>query len=160
MITSMQQIMELESYKTLEFFGTRAIVSIIAGLIIGIERTMSSHPAGIKTLVFVSLGSCMFATLSFYLHVMYPATDPTRILGQIITGIGFLGAGVIFHQNSIKVSGLTSASIIWVACSLGIIAGSGLFLVPIFAAGTIVLITYLLRRLERAIEPKDDTTKE
>lgn len=140
------------------YFGVRAFVALVAGLIIGIERTLSNHAAGIKTLVFVSFGSCMFATLSFYLRDMYPSTDPTRILGQIITGVGFLGAGVIFQQNT-RISGLTSAAMIWTAAALGTIAGCGLFMVPIFASITVVAITIVLKRVEKFIEQfekKDD----
>ena len=141
----------MTTFETMEFFGIRDAVALIAGLIIGIERTMSGHSAGIKTLVFVSIGSCLFSSLSFYLHDIYASTDPTRIIGQEITGIGFLGAGVIFY-NQTKLNGLTSAAMIWVVCSLGIIAGAGLIIVPILASVTLVVVTFGLKRFERFVE--------
>lgn len=145
------------TFTLMKFFGTRAAVAILAGFIIGIERTLSNHAAGIKTIVFVSLGSCLFSSLSFYLHdFLYPQTDPTRIIGQIITGVGFLCGGVIFlnnHDN--KISGLTSSAMIWSACALGTIAGTGLFFIPLFASVTMVAIVYLLKKIEKKLERFD-----
>lgn len=137
----------------LEFFALRSLCALMAGLILGIERTLSLHAAGIKTLAFVAMGSGMFASLSFYLYEIYPHTDPTRIIGQIVTGIGFLGAGVIFKSGA-KVEGLTSSAMIWAACALGTIAGTGLYLVSIFAAITVVCITLFLRKFEKFVEEK------
>ena len=149
----------MTTFETMEFFGIRNAVALIAGLIIGIERTISGHSAGIKTLVFVSIGSCLFASMSFYLHDLYPSTDPTRIIGQEITGIGFLGAGVIFY-NKLKLNGLTSAAMIWCVCSLGIIAGSGLIIIPIFASITLVIVALALKRFEKFIEKFEKTPHE
>jgi putative Mg2+ transporter-C (MgtC) family protein len=144
------------SFVIMKFFGVRALVAIIAGLIIGIERTLSNHAAGIKTIVFVSLGSCLFSSLSFYLHDIYPQTDPTRIIGQIITGVGFLCGGVIFlNMQDNKISGLTSSAMIWSACALGTMAGTGLFFIPLFASITMVVIVFILKKIEKAIEKFD-----
>ena len=137
------------------FFGTRALVAVLAGIIIGVERSITLHPAGIKTIVLVSLGSSMFTSLAFYLHEIYPTSDPNRIIGQIITGIGFLCAGVIFRERG-KVGGLTSSTMVWSSAALGTIAGSGLVLVPIFGAITIVCVTLLTRRIEKFIQDKEN----
>ena len=134
------------------FFGIRAFFALIAGLIMGIERTISGHSAGVKTLVLVSVGSSMFASLSFYMYSLYPHTDPTRIIGQIITGVGFLGAGVIFQKSNTKISGLTSSAMIWMACALGTIAGSGLFVIPVCASITLVIVIICLKKLEKFLE--------
>jgi putative Mg2+ transporter-C (MgtC) family protein len=144
----------ITTFGIMKFFGIRACVAIITGFIIGIERTLSNHAAGIKTIVFVSLGSCLFSSLSFYLHLLYPQTDPTRIIGQIITGIGFLGAGVIFLNQS-KISGLTSSAMIWSACALGTMAGAGLFVVPFFASVTMVIILFILKKVEKFFDRFD-----
>jgi putative Mg2+ transporter-C (MgtC) family protein len=136
------------------FFGTRALVSIVAGIIIGLERSITLHPAGIKTIVLVSLGSSMFTSLAFYLYEIYPSSDPNRIIGQIITGIGFLCAGVIFRESG-KIGGLTSSAMIWTSAALGTIAGSGLILVPIFGSLTIVSITTITRKIENFIRDKN-----
>lgn len=143
----------------MKFFGLRAFVAILTGFIIGIERTLSNHAAGIKTIVFVSLGSCLFSSLSFYLYELYPQTDPTRMIGQIISGVGFLCAGVIFlNKDQLQIVGLTSAALIWVSCALGVIAGTGLILVPICAAITIVIIILILKKIERYFD--DNKLKE
>lgn len=152
----------LTTFGIMKFFGIRAAVAIITGFIIGIERTLSNHAAGIKTIVLVSLGSCLFSSLSFYLHLLYPTSDPTRILGQIITGIGFLGAGVIFmSQTQSKLLGLTSSAMIWTSCALGTMAGAGLYVVPFFASITIVAVVIILKKVEEFIDkhdpPKDGT---
>ena len=121
----------LDSHPEIIFFGTRILVSLLVGLIIGIERSLNNHYAGIKTLVFVCIGSCLFASLSFYLtDNIYPDADPTRIIGQIVTGIGFLGAGTIVFNND-KVRGLTSSAMIWTVCSLGVLVGTGFFILLI-----------------------------
>jgi len=136
------------------FFGIRIFISLIIGLIVGIERTINNHYAGIKTLVFVSIGSCLFASLSFYLKDIYPGSDPTRIIGQIVTGIGFLGAGTIVYNND-KVKGLTSSAVIWTVCSLGVLVGSGLFLVPIATSILLVIIMSILKWIEKKLERFD-----
>lgn len=147
----------MSEFDIMVFFGIRALVALIAGFILGIERSLSNHYVGVKAIVFVCIGSCLFASLSFYLYSIYPHTDPTRIIGQAITGIGFLGA--VLHNNTPKVSGLTSSAIIWTACGVGLMAGSGLFWVPIFAAITLVIITIGLKKLEKFLEKyeKDNT---
>jgi putative Mg2+ transporter-C (MgtC) family protein len=136
------------------YFGIRALVAIVAGFLVGLERTMSGHEAGIKTLVFVSLGSCIYSSLGFYLGAINPAIDPTRVIGQIVTGVGFLGAGVIVRTQA-KVSGLTTAAIIWMTCSLGAAAGAGFIAVPMFAAVTYLVIVFLLKRIERFLQKID-----
>jgi putative Mg2+ transporter-C (MgtC) family protein len=138
------------------FFGKRAGIAILAGLIMGIERTLSGHSAGIKTLVFVSLGSSIYTSLSFYIVDIYQNIDPSRILGQVVTGIGFIGAGVIF-QNDKKISGLTSAAMVWVACSLGMVSGTGLFWVPIFASITLVIIMILLKKFDKLLDKSENS---
>ena len=145
----------MTEFETLWFFGSRGLVAMIAGIIMGIEREKGGKSAGIKTIVFVSLGSSMFAASSFYLKMIYPEIDPTRIIGQIITGIGFLGAGVIIKNDS-KISGLTSSAIIWIACAAGTLAGCGLVFVPIFAALTFIILIYLLRKFENSLDHKDN----
>src|SRR3972149_1881847 len=97
-----------DSFDTCLFFAIRAIPALIAGLILGTERSLT-YPTwvGIKTIVSVSLGSCLFSTLGFYLNSKFPELDATRIIPAIVTGVGFLGAGAIFHKED-KVSGLSS----------------------------------------------------
>lgn len=148
----------MTEFEAICFFGYRGVVAMIAGLIMGIERERGGHSAGIKTIVLVSLGSSMFAASSFYLKALYPGSDPTRIIGQIITGVGFLGAGVIMKNDS-RISGLTSSAVIWMACAAGTLAGIGLIFAPIFAALTFIIIMYFMRRFESTLDGKNETNK-
>ena len=125
----------------------RLIVAMILGMLIGIEREYHGHPAGVRTMAMVSLGSCTFTAAGLYIlpgHV----TDPTRIAAQVVTGIGFLGAGAIFRADA-GVRGLATAAAVWVVAALGMTVGFGLLLLA--AGGTeIVLIGLtLVRPLEQ-----------
>jgi putative Mg2+ transporter-C (MgtC) family protein len=144
----------INEYDTAIYFGVRSLIAVLAGFFIGLERTMSGHEAGIKTLVFVSLGSCIYSSLGFYLADISINIDPTRVIGQIVTGVGFLGAGVIVRTQA-KVSGLTTAAIIWMTCSLGAAAGAGLIAVPICASITYLIIVFALKRIETFLHKMD-----
>jgi putative Mg2+ transporter-C (MgtC) family protein len=99
-----------------------AVVAVVCGLLVGGERQRREKPAGLRTLALVCLGSAVFTMLSF----AFTSTtgDSGRVAAQIVTGIGFLGAGVILHGRRI-VSGVTTAAIIWVAAAIGMAAGAG-----------------------------------
>lgn len=99
----------------------KAIISLIAGLILGFEREMKDKSAGLKTITVITLGSTLFSILSYKLS---GTGDPTRIASYIVSGIGFLGAGVIF-KNGFNVYGLTTAGIIWIASAIGMAIGFG-----------------------------------
>jgi putative Mg2+ transporter-C (MgtC) family protein len=99
-----------------------ALVSVVCGLLIGGERQRREKPAGLRTLSMVCLGAATFTMLSF---VFTSNTgDSGRVAAQIVTGIGFLGAGVILHNRRI-VSGVTTAAIIWVTAAIGMAVGAG-----------------------------------
>ena len=99
-----------------------AILAIICGLLIGGERQRREKPAGLRTLSMVCLGAAVFTMLSF--NFTTTTGDSGRVAAQIVTGIGFLGAGVILHNRRI-VSGVTKAAIIWVAAAIGMAVGAG-----------------------------------
>jgi putative Mg2+ transporter-C (MgtC) family protein len=109
----------------------------------------------------VGVGACMFTALGLE-PVFGSRTDPTRIAAQIVTGVGFLGAGAILHQGS-EVKGLTSAASIWVVASIGMAVGFGFYAVSIFATvlvlGTLVLIRPLEARLFRRAKARKDAGK-
>lgn len=93
------------------------------GFLIGLERQLRGHYAGLRTNALVCLGSCAFVALS----MNYPNSDPTRVMSQVCTGLGFLGAGVIL-KDGLKIHGLTTAATVWVAGSVGCICGTGRYL--------------------------------
>lgn len=110
---------------TLTTFGLRLLAAVLAGGFIGLERQRSRKSAGTRTNTLVAIGACMYVLISVSLSG-HEGTDPSRIIGQIVTGIGFLGAGVIIHHKG-SVQGLTTAATVWCSAALGSLAGLGLF---------------------------------
>jgi putative Mg2+ transporter-C (MgtC) family protein len=98
-------------------------VSLLAGAIIGAEREYRSKNAGFRTIILITLGSTLFTIISY---IMAGSYDPARIAANIITGIGFLGAGAIFKEG-VTVKGLTTAAVIWVSAAIGMAIGIGLY---------------------------------
>lgn len=120
----------------------RVILACLLGCIIGWERERHRHivSAGIRTYGAIALGSCVFGVLSYYVSM----TDPSRIAAQVVTGIGFLGGGIIFRQGD-YVSGLTTAATLWATAAIGLAVAFGLY----FFAFLITLLIYLLLYLPR-----------
>ena len=108
-----------EHFELLDIY--KAVISLIAGLILGFEREMKDKSAGLKTITIICLGSTLFSIISYKLA---GNGDPTRIASYIVSGIGFLGAGVIFKEG-FNVYGLTTAGIIWIAAAIGMSIGFG-----------------------------------
>lgn len=134
----------------------KLIIALLLGLAVGIEREFVGKEAGTKTYSLVSLGAALFTILSF--DPNFP--DPSRIISQIITGIGFIGAGlIIFHEN--KVHGLTTAAGLWVMAGVGIAVGMGYYLTAGASVALILFILYALRkiRLEEYIHRISDRHK-
>lgn len=125
----------------------RIILATVLSSIIGIEREYHQKPAGLRTNVMVGLGSCLFTLVSIRAADIFPqltAIDPTRIAAQIVTGIGFLGAGtILFEKDRSSVIGLTTAATLWVVAAVGTAIGMGLYVEAI--VGTLmVFFTFLV----------------
>jgi putative Mg2+ transporter-C (MgtC) family protein len=118
----------------------RIFVALLIGATIGIEREYRGHAAGVRTLAMVSVGSCLFSAIGIY---AFPGhlTDPTRIAAQVVTGVGFLGAGAIFRAED-GVKGLTTAATVWVVAALGMAVGFSLYLIA--AAGVVIVLVGLI----------------
>lgn len=134
----------------------RLLVAAALGAGLGLEREMHGHPAGMRTHMLVSLGSAIFTILSIYGfgHVSGgAATDPSRIAAQVVTGIGFLGAGAIVKFGP-NIRGLTTAGSLWVVASVGIAAGAGAYFVAVagmlIAALALWPLHVLVQKLELA----------
>src|SRR6185312_13359776 len=97
--------------------GLRILIALVLGLALGTERETQGHPAGMRTMALISAGACMF-TVAGLEPAFGTRTDPTRIAAQIVTGVGFIGAGAILRQGN-DIRGLTTAASIWVAAALG-----------------------------------------
>ena len=138
----------------MSFILPKILVSTVCGLIIGYDREIKQKVAGIRTNILICVGCTILTSISFYLAKLNPMIDPTRIIGQIITGIGFLGAGVIMKHDD-KIVGVTTAAFIWVASSMGIlIATVDSFLVPITLTLGLLFTSRFFEKIENFIKPK------
>jgi putative Mg2+ transporter-C (MgtC) family protein len=118
----------------------RLLMVIIIGGLIGAERELKSKSAGFRTIMMICLGSFLFTTFSKYIS---PLT-PDRIASNIVTGIGFLGAGVIFKNNN-RVNGLTTAATIWISAALGMGVATGQYLFVCISAATVFVLLHFLQ---------------
>ena len=121
----------------------RLIAAALAGAGLGLERELHGHQAGMRTHMLVALGSAVFTVLSIYGFAGVPGAtspDPTRISAQIVTGIGFLGAGAIIKYGT-NIRGLTTASSLWVVASVGVAAGAGAYFLAV--VGTLIALLAL-----------------
>ena len=135
----------------------RLVLAAILGGLIGLEREFKHRPAGLRTNLFICVGSAMFTLLSDALAVEHIG-DHTRIAAQIIPGIGFIGAGSIIHaQAGGLVIGLTTAATIFVVASVGMAVGGGLYLTAIFATLLILFCLLLLGKTEERVGLKRST---
>lgn len=138
---------------------------IAAGLggLIGLEREWARKDPGIRTFTFVSLGSALFIILGklIVLNSAIQTLDPTRVLGQIVVGIGFLGAGIIiFQREEGRFKGLTTASMLWVSAGIGSAVGLGYYYIAIFVTALVVMINLVIRPIEIKVDRKIDEIKE
>lgn len=136
----------------------RILIAIALGGLIGIEREYRDKSAGFRTLILISTGASLFTVLGFSIasNPMYGGDiDPTRIISYIISGIGFLGAGVIIKDGQ-SIKGLTTASTIWLAAALGMGAGAGFFAITTFATIVILFALIVLPYVERWIDSQQE----
>jgi putative Mg2+ transporter-C (MgtC) family protein len=129
----------------------RLLLAAFLGGAIGLEREMKHRPAGLRTNMFICLGSALFTVLSAKLATS--AGDSTRIAAQIITGIGFIGAGSILHSRG-SVTGLTTAATVFVVAAIGMACGGGLFLVALFSTIIVLVALSVLGVWERRFTDK------
>jgi putative Mg2+ transporter-C (MgtC) family protein len=142
----------LEDISTFIFTGLNTQLLIAAGLgaLIGVEREIAGKDPSIRTFSLISLGSCIFAMLSWEVVQTYHFGDPGRIAAQIVPGIGFIGAGTIF-RSKYGVSGFTTAALMWVTAGIGMAAGFNRN--DVATSGTVIaiILTFSLRVLHRII---------
>lgn len=124
----------------------RILLATFLGLMIGIERKNRNKSAGIRTHAIVALGSALIMVVSKYGFWDTPSADASRVAAQVVSGIGFLGAGVIFIRNNL-VNGLTTSAGMWATAGIGLAMGSGLYVVGIVSTGMICLTQYLMHRI-------------
>jgi putative Mg2+ transporter-C (MgtC) family protein len=137
-------------------FLVRCGAAALCGAIIGMERELKNKPAGFRTNILICLGSAMYMSVGLLLTHEGGETgsDPTRIAAQVVTGIGFIGAGCIIQERQ-RVKGLTTAATIWVVAAIGIIAGAGFPILAFVSALMVTTTLVALRTVEkRFLEPE------
>lgn len=129
----------------------RLAISFILGAIIGIERQIRRRDAGMRTFTLICMGSTVAMLISIWLPQTYPDFlngDPGRIAAQVLTGIGFLGAGAII-QNRGSIQGLTTAACIWVIAVIGLAAGAGMYMTAIITTLATLIVLLSMEKLEK-----------
>jgi putative Mg2+ transporter-C (MgtC) family protein len=156
----------MTDFEVLQFISLKMFYAVLCGAIIGVERRLNHSPAGIKTQVLVCVGAMLFAVFP---TIAGPAmqNETPRVIGQIVTGVGFLGAGTIIH-NTRNVSGLTTAAWIWFTAAIGVFVGIGHGAIALFTTVTLTGVISLFRVIEKKYfgpfyasqQPKVDEAKE
>ena len=153
-------------FVALQSLGWDAALKIAAaallGAIVGLERVWGGHPAGLRTNMLIAISSCLFTVLSIEgFPLQGSAQDTARVAAQIVTGVGFLGAGAVLQSKG-NVRGLTTAASIWLVAAIGMAVGTGLYFLAIF---TTTLSTFLLiflgpisRRLDQRAQERDESS--
>lgn len=145
-------------FDTLKDFNTvsvivRIVLTVIVGGIIGSERGRHGSAAGMRTHILVCLGSAVTALTGLYLtHELGITSDVARIAAQVISGIGFLGAGMILVKNTTVITGLTTAAGMWATAAMGIALGYGFYLGALFSMFVCIFTSAFLHRMERSIK--------
>lgn len=137
------------------YFLPKIFVATICGFIIGYDREVRNKVAGIRTNVLITVGCTILTTASLWM-AQDGSSDPSRILGQIVTGIGFLGGGVIMKTED-KIIGVTTAAFIWVASAIGIMCGLGIYIIPILITVGLLVVSSFFERVEKRIKNKRES---
>ena len=128
----------------------RLCLAAVLGGVLGFEREWRNKTAGLRTNILIAIGSCLFTVMSIDMS-RTAGGDPTRIAAQIVTGIGFLGAGAIM-RTGLNVQGLTTAAMIWVNAAVGVAAGGGEYRVAVVATAVAIAALVILGPVERLID--------
>lgn len=142
-------------------------LSAVLGLVIGLERELKRKPVGLKTSLVISIVSCLLTIVSIESAYMFPKNDninitmdPLRLAAQIISGIGFLGAGVILRRGNDSISGLTTAALIWGAAGIGVAVGAGFYWEAIVGVTLLIISVEILPIIIGMVGPRRLREKE
>ena len=134
----------------------RIIVSFLLGGILGMERGLKQRPAGLRTYMLVCLGACMIMLTNEYIVQVYGSGDPARMAAQVVSGIGFLGAGTIIVTRHSQIKGLTTAAGLWAAAAVGLATGIGFYEAAIVGALVIFMTLSVLSGLDSRMHRRTD----
>ena len=137
----------------------KVAVSFFCGIVLGIERRTRQQFIGLRTLILICVSSCLLMQISLYIATLSQGRgDPGRIAAQVVSGIGFIGAGAILHQG-LNIKGLTSAAIIWTAAALGLAIGAGYLVPSVIILVVIILSLVIIEKIEEKVFPTDTIKK-
>lgn len=125
----------------------KILIAVLVGGLIGLERESASRPAGLRTHILVCVASALVMDMNLMMAKEYFTADPMRLGAQVISGMGFLGAGTIIKEGA-SVKGLTTAAGLWSVACLGLVVGSGQFLLALFAALVMLITLKTFNQLE------------
>ena len=132
----------------------RIAMAVIIGGLLGLERGMKNRPAGLRTYMLVCVGSCIIMLTNHYMFQVYEAGDPVRMGAQVVSGIGFLGAGTIVVTRRNQIKGLTTAAGLWTSAGVGLALGIGFYEAAILGAFAIFFVITLLQRMDSNVHRK------
>lgn len=126
----------------------RIFAAVLIGGMIGLEREMKNRAAGLRTYILVCVGSCMIMLTNQFIYQCIDAGDPVRMGAQVVSGIGFLGAGTIIVTKRSQIKGLTTAAGLWATAGLGLALGIGFYEAAIVGAIAILFVITLMQRMD------------
>ncbi|MDR0320192.1 MAG: MgtC/SapB family protein [Treponema sp.] len=137
----------------------RICLAFAAGSIIGLERSSRRQVAGLRTHILIALGASCLMLLSIWLPQQLNGGDPGRIAAQVVSGMGFLGAGAIIRLGS-SIRGLTTAASLWLTAAIGLTIGAGMFIAALVVTALALITLIFMHLLERKIFPEDNWNKD
>ena len=133
----------------------RILLSAMIGCLIGLERERGNRPAGFRTYTLVSVGACLIMMTNQYMFNLYQSGDPARMGAQVISGVGFLGAGTILVTRNNQVRGLTTAAALWTSACVGLALGTGFYVGALIVGGVLLVVMILLRPLNHVLQRRN-----
>ena len=133
----------------------RILLAAMIGCLIGLERERGNRPAGFRTYTLVSVGACLIMMTNQYMFSVYQSGDPARLGAQVISGVGFLGAGTILVTRNNQVRGLTTAAALWASACVGLALGTGFYAGALIVGGVLLVVMILLRPLNVVLQRKN-----
>ena len=134
--------------------GLRIFCAVLLGGLMGLERGLKNRPAGMRTYMLVCLGSCLIMLTNQYIYQMFGAGDPVRMGAQVISGIGFLGAGTIIVTRRNQIKGLTTAAGLWTSAGVGLAMGIGFYEAAFAGALAVFFVMTLLQAMDNRMHRK------
>ena len=132
----------------------RILASVIIGGLIGLERGLKNRPAGLRTYMLVCVGACLVMLTNQYMCQVYGTGDPVRMGAQVVSGIGFLGAGTIIVTRRSQIKGLTTAAGLWASAGIGLALGVGFYEAAVAAALAVFIVMTLLQKMDNRMHRK------